>query len=164
MHEFWQWLFTNFVGHRLRFPTPTHTHIFSNHSSGYSCLNTTTCGVQRIAIKRNRKRFGFGLGFEQRWDYNFYFLLSFFDQVTWCHATRPSRPHQNRRKQPAIVDCMHTVAKALSTHVSIILIRVSVPAEDRSHQSSFFTHVHKGPVPKYWLMSYQLNTNNQKYP
>jgi hypothetical protein len=45
------------------------------------------------------------------------------------------------------------VAKALSTHVSIVLTRVSVPAEDGSHQSSFFTHVHKGPVPKYSLMS-----------
>jgi hypothetical protein len=37
----------------------------------------------------------------------------------------------------------HTVAEALSTHVSIVLTRVSVPAEDGSHQSSFFTHVHK---------------------
>jgi hypothetical protein len=45
------------------------------------------------------------------------------------------------------------VAEALSTHVSIILTRVSVPAEDGSYQSSFFTHVHKGPVPKYSLMS-----------
>jgi hypothetical protein len=39
---------------------------FSNHSSGYSCFNTATCEVQRIAVKRNRKRFGFGLDFEQR--------------------------------------------------------------------------------------------------
>jgi hypothetical protein len=58
-------------------------------------------------------------------------------------CTRPNRPHQNKRKQPAIADCTHTVAEALSTHVSIVLMRVSVPAEDGSHQSSFFTHVHK---------------------
>jgi hypothetical protein len=45
------------------------------------------------------------------------------------------------------------VAKALSTHVSIVLKRVSVPAEDGSHQSSFFTHARKGPVLKYSLMS-----------
>jgi hypothetical protein len=38
---------------------------FSNHSSGYSCFNTATCGVQRIAVKRNRKRFGFELDFGQ---------------------------------------------------------------------------------------------------
>jgi hypothetical protein len=77
----------------------------------------------------------------------FNLLLSFFDQVTWCNATRPNHPHQNKRKHPAIADCMHIVAKALSTHVSIILMWVSVSAEDGSHQSSFFTHVHKGPVP-----------------
>jgi hypothetical protein len=46
-----------------------------------------------------------------------------------------------------------TVAEALSTYISIILTRVSVPVEDGSHQSSFFTHVHKGPVPNYSLMS-----------
>jgi hypothetical protein len=68
-------------------------------------------------------------------------------------CTRPNRPHQNKRKQPAIADCTHTVVEALSTHVSIVLTRVSVPAEDGSHQSSFFAHVHKGPVPKYSLMS-----------
>jgi hypothetical protein len=55
------------------------------------------------------------------------------------------------------------VAEALSTHVSIVLTRVSILVEDGSHQSSFFTHVHKGSVPKYPLISYQLNTNNQKY-
>jgi hypothetical protein len=68
-------------------------------------------------------------------------------------CTQPNRPHQNKRKQPAIADCTYTVAEALSTHVSIILTRISVPAEDGSHQSSFFTHVHKGTVPKYSLMS-----------
>jgi hypothetical protein len=54
-----------------QFPMPTHMHIFSNHINGYMHLNTTTCGVQRIAIKWNRKWFGFGHGFEQWWDYNF---------------------------------------------------------------------------------------------
>jgi hypothetical protein len=49
--------------------TPTQTHIFSNHSSGYSRLNAVTCGVQRIVIKQNRKRFEFGFG--QQRDYNF---------------------------------------------------------------------------------------------
>jgi hypothetical protein len=68
-------------------------------------------------------------------------------------CTRPNRPHQNKRKQPAIADYTHTVAVALSTPVSIVLTRVSVPAEDGAHQSSFFTHVHKGQVPKYTLMS-----------
>jgi hypothetical protein len=43
---------------------PTYTHIFGNNNSNYGCLNTTTCGVQRIAIKRNRKRFGFRLGLQ----------------------------------------------------------------------------------------------------
>jgi hypothetical protein len=38
----------------------------------------------------------------------------------------------------------HTVAKALSTHISIILTQVSVPKEDRSQQSSTFTHALKG--------------------
>jgi hypothetical protein len=53
---------------------------------------------------------------------NFNLLLSFFDQVTSCNATRPNRPHQNKRKQPAIMDCTHTVEKALSTHISIDLM------------------------------------------
>jgi hypothetical protein len=153
MHEVWWGLFTNSVGHWLSFPTPTHTHIFGNHSSGYNRFNTTTCGVQRIVVKRNRKRSGFGSGSDSDEITTFNLLLSFFDQVTWCNATRPNHPHQNKRKQPAIVDCTHTVTKALSTHLSIILTRVSVPAEDGSHQSSLFTYVHKGPVPKYSLMS-----------
>jgi hypothetical protein len=45
------------------------------------------------------------------------------------------------------------VAKALSTHISIVLTRVSVPIKDGANQSSFFTRVHKGPVPKYSLIS-----------
>jgi hypothetical protein len=49
----------------------TYTHIFSNHNGGYGQLNTTTCGVQWIAVKRNRKRLGFGHGFGQWQDYNF---------------------------------------------------------------------------------------------
>jgi hypothetical protein len=67
-------------------------------------------------------------------------------------CTRPNRPHQ-KKKQPAIADCTYTVAEVLSTHVSIVLTRVSVPAEAGSYQSSVFTHVHKGPVSKYSLMS-----------
>jgi hypothetical protein len=55
----------NFLN-RLCFLTPTHTHIFGNHSSGYTCFNTAMCEVQRIAVKRNRNRFGFGLGFGHR--------------------------------------------------------------------------------------------------
>jgi hypothetical protein len=116
MHEFWRGLFTNSVGHWLSIPTPTHTHIFGNHSSGYSRLNTATCRVQRITVKWNRKWFGFGF---RQW--------------------------------------RDTVAESLSTHVSIVSMWVSVPAEDGSHQSLFFTHVHKGPVLKYSLMS----TNDQ---
>jgi hypothetical protein len=52
-------------------------------------------------------------------------------------CTRRNRPHQNKRKQPAIADCTHTVAEVLSTHIYIVLTRVSVPAGDVSHQSSF---------------------------
>jgi hypothetical protein len=74
-------------------------------------------------------------------------LLSFFDKVTGCNATRPNRPHQNKRKQPAIADRTHTVAKALLTHVAIILTQVSVPAEDGSQQSATFTHCLKGSSP-----------------
>jgi hypothetical protein len=44
---------------------------FGNHSSGYNCFNTAMCGVQRITVKRNRKRFGFELDFGQRRDCNF---------------------------------------------------------------------------------------------
>jgi hypothetical protein len=44
------------------------------------------------------------------------------------------------------VNHMHMVAKAHSTHISIILIQVSVPAEDRSHQSATLTHALKGPA------------------
>jgi hypothetical protein len=71
MRESWQWLFTNSIGHLLSFPTPTHTHIFGNHGSGYSHLNTVTCEVQRITVKQNRKRSRFGISFGQRRDYNF---------------------------------------------------------------------------------------------
>jgi hypothetical protein len=50
---------------------PTHTHIFGNYNSGYNHLNTPTCEVQLIVVKRNRKRFRFGLGFGQPRHYNF---------------------------------------------------------------------------------------------
>jgi hypothetical protein len=164
MHKFWWGMITNSIGHWLSFPTPTHTRIFGNHSSGYSRLNTATCGVQRITVNGTVIDLGSDLVSDSSEITTFNLLLSFFVQVTWCNATRPNCPHQNKRKQPAIVDCTHTVAKALSTHVSIVLTHVSVPAENGSHQSLFFTHVHNGPVLKYSLMSYQLNTNNQEYP
>jgi hypothetical protein len=28
-------MFTDFIGHLLRFPTPTYSHIFGNHGNGY---------------------------------------------------------------------------------------------------------------------------------
>jgi hypothetical protein len=37
------------------------------------------------------------------------------------HCNKINRHHQNKRKQPAIADRTYMVAKALSTHVSIIL-------------------------------------------
>jgi hypothetical protein len=55
MRETWERLFMDSVAHKLSFPTPTHMIIFGNHSSGYSHLNTTTCGVQPIAVKQDRK-------------------------------------------------------------------------------------------------------------
>jgi hypothetical protein len=42
------------------------------------------------------------------------------------------------------VNRTHTVAKALSTHVSIILTQVTVPTDDGSQQSATFTHALKG--------------------
>jgi hypothetical protein len=83
--------------------------------------------------------------------------------------TRPNRPHQNKRKQPAIADRTRSVAKALSTHIYINLIQVSVPAEDGTQQSATFTnnnshmplrdqhfHAHS--------KSYKLLTNNKITP
>jgi hypothetical protein len=40
------------------------THPTNGHSA-------STCGVQRIAVKRNRKRFGLGLDFRHWRDFNF---------------------------------------------------------------------------------------------
>jgi hypothetical protein len=48
-------------------------------------------------------------------------------------CTRPNHLHQNKKKQPTIVDHTRLVAKALSTHVSTILMQVSVPAEGGSN-------------------------------
>jgi hypothetical protein len=59
--------------------SPAH---FGNHSSGYSCFNTATCGVQRIAVKQNRKRFRLGLILDNGEIPTFNLLLSFFVQVT----------------------------------------------------------------------------------
>jgi hypothetical protein len=70
----------------------------------------------------------------------FNLLLSFFDQMTLCNATRPNHPHQNKRKQRAIVDHTHMVAKTLSTHVYIVLTQVSVPAEEGSIIPSWAFH------------------------
>jgi hypothetical protein len=46
--------------------------------------------------------------------------------------TRPICPHQKKKKRPAIVNHSDTVPKALSTNVSIILMKVSIPAEEGS--------------------------------
>jgi hypothetical protein len=39
----------DYVANMVRFPMPTHPHIFGNLSNGYRHLKTATCGVQRIA-------------------------------------------------------------------------------------------------------------------
>jgi hypothetical protein len=82
MNEFWRELFTNSVDHRLSFPMPTYTHIFGNHSSSYSHFNTVTCGVQRIAVKRNRNDSDSDLVSDSGEITTFNLLLRFFDQVT----------------------------------------------------------------------------------
>jgi hypothetical protein len=38
-------------------------------------------------------------------------LLTLVDLVTWCNASRPNHPHQNKRKQSVIVNHSNTVAK-----------------------------------------------------
>jgi hypothetical protein len=48
-HESCWGLNTDYVDNMLSFPTPTHTHIFSNHSNGYGHLKTAPYGVQQIA-------------------------------------------------------------------------------------------------------------------
>jgi hypothetical protein len=94
---------------------------FGNHNSGCNPLYTTTCGVQRAAIKRIVNDSDLDLVWDSGEIITFNLLLSFFDQVAWINATGPNHPHQNKRKQPAIADCTHTVAKALSAHVSTVL-------------------------------------------
>jgi hypothetical protein len=44
--------------------------------------------------------------------------------------TQPNRPHQNKRKQSAIVNRSVMVAKTLSTHVTNDLTQVSVHAKN----------------------------------
>jgi hypothetical protein len=57
---------------------------------------------------------------------------------------------------------MQLVAKAHSQTYSINLTRVSVLTEDGSHQSSTFTHVHQGPVPKYHTPAYTKHKKENK--
>jgi hypothetical protein len=57
-------------------------HIFDNHSSGYSHLNTATCGVQRIAVKQNYNDPDSELVSDNGEITTFNLLLNFFDQVT----------------------------------------------------------------------------------
>jgi hypothetical protein len=68
------------------------------------------CGVQRIAVKQNHKRFRFGLSGEIM---TFNLLLK-------------------EKKQSTTVNRSGTVAKALSTNISIVLMKVSVPVENGS--------------------------------
>jgi hypothetical protein len=68
---------------------------------------------------------------------------------------------------------MYTVAKAPSTHISVVLTQASVPAEDGSQQLATFTYVLKGPALTCPIMPlvnqhfrahfkpYKLSTNNQ---
>jgi hypothetical protein len=58
---------------------------------------------------------------------------------------------KTKKKQSTIADRTHTMAKTLSTHISIVLMQVSVPVKDGSQQSAIFTHALKGSstcVPK----------------
>jgi hypothetical protein len=43
------------------------------------------------------------------------------------------------------------------------LTEVSVPTEDRSYQSSTFTHVHHGPVPKYHTQAHTKHKQKIRY-
>jgi hypothetical protein len=45
---------------------------------------------------------------------------------------------------------------------SIDLTQISVPAEDGSQQSSTFTQVHQGPVPKYLTHAYTKHKQENK--
>jgi hypothetical protein len=47
--------------------------------------------------------------------------------------TQPIRPHQKKKKRSAIVDRSDMMAQVLSTNVSIVLMKVSVPAEEGSN-------------------------------
>jgi hypothetical protein len=38
--ESWRGLFMDYADHLTRFPVPTHTHVFGNHSNGYGHLKT----------------------------------------------------------------------------------------------------------------------------
>jgi hypothetical protein len=52
-----------------------------------------------------------------------------------------------------------------TTHLqmfSIDLMRVSVPTEDGSPQSSTFTHVHQRSVPKYHTLAYTKTKQENK--
>jgi hypothetical protein len=44
------------VGHFVRFPMLTHTHVFDSYNNGYGHLSTTMCRVQRVAVNWNLQR------------------------------------------------------------------------------------------------------------
>jgi hypothetical protein len=62
------------------------------------------------------------------------------------------RPHKIK-SSPLLQATRSQLQKHAQHTYSSELTRVSVPVEDGSQQSSTFTHVHQGPVPKYPPMS-----------
>jgi hypothetical protein len=91
-------------------------------------------------------------------------IIIFISLIRFNHSicnARPIRPHKIKRiaynYRLRAVD-----SKTHSQTCYIDLTQVNVTTEDRSQQSSTFTHVYKGPVPKYPTHAYSNHKQENK--
>jgi hypothetical protein len=148
MSESWIDLIMDSVAHMLIFSTPTHTHDFDNYSNGYSHLNTTTCGALADCQKSDSS-----IGFETRKQFQnlvritifkIAVLLIWLDSLMIC--THGLTILTKTKEMTRYCESFGYGGKTLSTHISIILMQVSVPTEDGSNMPL------RGPALLYPLM------------
>jgi hypothetical protein len=82
-------------------------------------------------------------------DYHFIFFI-WYNHFNMQFSSNTSS--QDKKSSPLLQAARNQWQKHAQQSFSSDLMWVSVPAEDRSQQSSTFTHANKGPVLKYSIM------------
>jgi hypothetical protein len=95
---------TRSEAHFLSFPTPTQTNISNTHSHSYGHFRTAACGVSgllKIRLSNGLEPLARLRTTVRLWLFKLVIKLGWLG-VTWCNATCPNRPHQNKDNSPLL--------------------------------------------------------------